>query len=63
MKMNNARSTIRSSIIAGLCQNAHITGASIKHAEIQTKNIIEAVFHPSVLWSVKDYIKEIENKR
>lgn len=58
--MSNARATIRGSIINGLSRNAHITGSSATYTEIQTKDIIDALFHPSVRWSIKKYLEELE---
>jgi len=59
MYMSNAKATIESSIIAGLSKRAHITGASIRHADIQVADILDEMFHPSVVWAVREYLKEI----
>lgn len=61
--MTNAEATIRSSIISGLSHNAHITKASATHSEMQTKDIMDAIFHPSVRWSVQEYLNELEAKK
>ena len=58
--MSNAKATIRSSIINGLAKSAHITGASCLFSTIQTEDIIESLFHESVRWSIKEYLKELE---
>jgi hypothetical protein len=55
---SDAYVTLESSIIDGLSKRAHITGASIEHAYIQTEDIIKAMFHPSVCWAVESYLNE-----
>lgn len=57
--MSDARATLESSVIGGLSQRAQLTGASIDKAHIQVPDILDAIFHPSVRWSVVEYLKEI----
>lgn len=59
---SDAYATLESSIIDGLSQRAHITGATITHASIQTEDIIKAMFHPSVIWAIEEYLKEVKEE-
>lgn len=52
-----ARATLESSIISGLSKRAHLTGASIEDACIQCPDVIDAIFHSSVRWSVRAYLE------
>ena len=58
--MSNAQATLESSVIAGLSERAHLTGASITHAHIQVEDILTALFHPSVRWAVKASLQELD---
>ena len=58
--MSDAKRTIESSIITGLSENAHKTGASIIMAHIQVPDILEAIFAKCVRWSVREYLAELD---
>lgn len=58
--MSNARRLLESSVINGLSKKANLTGASITNAHIQVPDILEAIFHPSVRWAVKEYLEELD---
>jgi hypothetical protein len=59
-KMSNAYRTLKSSVIEGLSERAHLTGASIEYAHIQVPDIIDAIFHKSVRWAIKEYLAELD---
>ncbi len=59
----DARATLESSIISGLSKNAHLTGARADVAHIQVRDLIDEIFHPSVIWAVRQYIIEIDQER
>lgn len=58
-KASNAQRTIESSIIMGLSERAHLTGATAEYVHIQVLDIIEAIFHSSVVWAVREYLREL----
>jgi hypothetical protein len=58
-KKSDARSTIESSILMGLSERAHLTGANITQAGMQSEDILKAMFDDPVVWSVREYLKEI----
>lgn len=59
-KGSSARRTLESSIITGLSERAHLTGASIEYAHIQVSDILDAIFAKCSRWAVRDYLREIE---
>jgi len=60
--MSNAKSTIESSILDGLTGNVKVAIAIRPDdiAELAIKDVIDAMFHSSVRWSVIQYAKELE---
>jgi len=56
--ITDAKATILHSIVTGLIEHAHITKASYEHAEMQSNDIFNALFHPSVRWAIEEYMKE-----
>lgn len=60
---SDARATLESNIISGLSKNAHLTGAKISVAHIQVRDLIDEIFHPSVIWAVREYLTEIDQER
>jgi hypothetical protein len=63
--MTNAEATIRSSLIAGLAEHAHLSGIRIDMAgslptEQLISDLIDALFHPSVRWAVREYVDELD---
>jgi len=64
--MNNrtdARATLESSIISGLSKSAHLTRARADVAHIQVRDLLDEIFHPSVIWAVEEYLAEINQER
>jgi len=53
----NLRKGIESSIISGLANRAHLTGATIDKAHIMVEDIFKELFeNPSTKWQVQAYI-------
>lgn len=62
MSKSDARATLESSIITGLSEHAHLTGANIEYAHIQVPDILDALFDLSVRWAVREYLEELEGE-
>ena len=62
-RKSDAQSTIEFSILMSLANTSPTTGITIDKSEPVVDSLLEELFHPSVIWSVKEYIEELEDER
>lgn len=62
--MSNARATVESSIIGGLCKRAHKTGMKMGPvSEMLIEDLCDELFDSSVRWAVVEYARELDAER
>jgi hypothetical protein len=57
--MSNATASMESNILIALANTSHTTRLTISRCDGVPAAIIDALFHPSGVWAIREYLKEI----